>query len=54
MGSIFYRVAERPTEEVLCLETESGVERDMTDLYSRSLEKGDLVLHGQGSVGGRR
>lgn len=32
-------VTKRPTEEVLCLETESGVECNMTDLYSCSLEK---------------
>lgn len=54
MDSIFYCVAKRPTEEVVCLQTEGGIECDMTDFYSCSLEKGDLVLHGQGPVGSRK
>lgn len=53
MRSIFYCVAKRPTEEFLCLQTESGIEYDLTDFYSCSLEKGDLVLHGQGPEEGQ-
>lgn len=52
-GSIFYGVVKRPAEEVLCLETERGIERNVTDFYGCPLEKGDLVLNEQGPVGGR-
>lgn len=54
MGSIFNCVAKRPAEEVLCLETESGIEYDVTDFHSCSLEKGDLVFNGQGTVESRK
>lgn len=52
-GSIFYGVVKRPAEEVLCLETERGIERNVTDFYGCPLEKGDLVLDEQGPVGGQ-
>lgn len=54
MDAVFQRIAERPAEEVLCLETESGIECDVTDFDRCSLEQGDLVLHGQGPEGGRQ
>lgn len=52
MDSVFLCVVKRPTVEVLCLDTESGIEQYLADFHSCPLEEGDLVLYGQGPVGG--